>query len=107
MRGQGCGLHGDFFSGWQGTALQDAINANVANPDGSSTVGVPGGTFSSNSAACKLTPVLNTTVISPGTLLPGCNPVTGPGPNVSHLDLPAEDELVDMLTEVLLGCTCR
>ncbi|KAK4552010.1 hypothetical protein LTR86_010687 [Recurvomyces mirabilis] len=76
----GYGLHGDFISGWNTTALQYVIDncmsasATTLAPDMSQCSGIPGGA-ATPSATCLVPNPINEQVTGTLNKLPGCNPV--------------------------------
>ena len=78
----GFGFHGDSINGWNVTALGEAIK--VCTSDSGTLEDCP--VFSdlysdAECQACQLPPSVNEEVTGNLTKLPGCNPVTGAGPD--------------------------
>ncbi|EGN96084.1 hypothetical protein SERLA73DRAFT_59220 [Serpula lacrymans var. lacrymans S7.3] len=86
----GYSWHGDFFNGWDQTALQNAID-NCNNPNDQTGSGVTEACSyltvqsASIAGACKVSPVVNEPINgAPLAKLPGCNPIQ-PGPGDATL----------------------
>jgi len=81
----GFSVHGDFQSGWDETALQNAIDY-CNNPDDATGTGDTAACKyltvieASVAETCKINPIVNEATAGPLTALPGCDPIqAGPG----------------------------
>ncbi|BGP45756.1 hypothetical protein JCM10450v2_001586 [Rhodotorula kratochvilovae] len=77
----GFGYHGDFFNGWDRKVLQEAIDTCTSDTGIIEYCKV----FDLYDAghSCRKTPDVNEIVLGTLAKLPGCNPVTGEGPDVT------------------------
>ncbi|GAA5891595.1 hypothetical protein JCM5296_004269 [Sporobolomyces johnsonii] len=71
----GYGYHGDFFNGWDGNVLQEAIN--TCTSDSGVIEYCTVFDLYDPSHECHKTPDVDEVVLGTFTSLPGCNPVTG------------------------------
>ena len=70
---QGCGLHGDFYNGWDNESLYTAMKTDSNPSEEDSTA----------QGSCNIHKLLSESTDGTLTALPGCNAVTGKGPMVS------------------------
>ncbi|GAA6026743.1 hypothetical protein JCM8097_005827 [Rhodosporidiobolus ruineniae] len=73
----GYGYHGDFFNGWDGAVLQEAINT-CTSPSGVIEECAVFDLYSSTDM-CRRSPDVDEVVLGTLAALPGCNPVVGAG----------------------------
>ncbi|KPV75713.1 uncharacterized protein RHOBADRAFT_25888, partial [Rhodotorula graminis WP1] len=77
----GLGMHGDFFNGWDRQVLQEAID--TCTSDSGVIEYCKVFDLYDSSHTCRKTPDVNEVVLGTLPKLPGCNPVTGAGPNAT------------------------
>ncbi|GAA5890815.1 hypothetical protein JCM8208_003061 [Rhodotorula glutinis] len=77
----GYGMHADFLGGWQRHVLQEAID--TCTSDSGVIEYCKVFDLYDYSATCRKTPDVNEVVLGTLPKLPGCNPVTGAGPNAT------------------------
>jgi len=75
----GYGYHGDFLDGWDTPVLQSAIDTCTSDSGDITLCTIFD--LQSESATCQKTPDVNEIVTGTLDALPGCNPITGAGPN--------------------------
>ncbi|GAA5945455.1 hypothetical protein JCM10213_005991 [Rhodosporidiobolus nylandii] len=89
----GFGYHGDFLNGWDGQVLQEAIDT-CTNDTGIIEYCDVFDLYPS-SHTCRKTPTVSEVVIGNLATLPGCNPVTGYGPNAVPCTSPNTPSLLN------------
>ncbi|KAJ7596656.1 hypothetical protein C8J56DRAFT_918004 [Mycena floridula] len=86
----GYGYHGDFMDGWDQQVLQSAIRTCT---DDSGVIELCKIFDLQPDATCQKTPDVNELVTGTLDALPGCNPVTGAGPNATPCKAPTTPEI--------------